>query len=291
VRARALSAGLSSPVPYHGIQPLLGTTDIELLATMQVPQRLARVAALRIERQRARAAERARLALDLLEAGKLASPGKRFSMRDAALARAGATNGSDMGPDSESPGNANLAQAGERGEVLDKRRLRGAERARVFAELRARREAREVARGVGDVRGAQKQGVVAGAGGVGVPGGGKVGPDLLCVATPPTKIPSSRVCLTGRPAPAHSALGDAGERQVTSRGGSPMDASDGLLAPGSQASKPKPYMQLNSATKLPPGVLDTAVTLTDTGGMAEARCPECEMRLQRGWCGRCRVRR
>lgn len=83
----------------------LGTTELEVLLAGLTPYRIGKMAAERAARRLEREQARARVAAELLAAGRLAHPGKRFSMADAALARvarvldAGANEGSDRGAD------------------------------------------------------------------------------------------------------------------------------------------------------------------------------------------------
>lgn len=69
--------------------PLVTLDELEYLAACQSPQAIGKAAALRIQRHREREAERIRIAGQLLRAN-LSTPGKRFSMNDAALARVAA---------------------------------------------------------------------------------------------------------------------------------------------------------------------------------------------------------
>lgn len=139
MRASALSlvSRTYEPTPYHQSPstehvPLLRTTlsrtELDVLLAQQTPYRIAAMAARRLERQRERAAERARLAGELLRASLLSHPGKRFSMADAALARlaAGATSGSDVDCDTNV--------------MPDKRKLRGDARAAEYARLKQREQ-------------------------------------------------------------------------------------------------------------------------------------------------------
>jgi len=98
--------------------PLVDKTDLELLAAGLSPLRIARAAALRIARRAQREADRAKMAQQLLEAARVAQPGKRFSMADAGLARA--------------------AAGVEQCDIPDKRRLRGEAREAARAEKATR---------------------------------------------------------------------------------------------------------------------------------------------------------
>jgi len=100
----------------------LSRTELDVLLAQQTPYRIAAMAARRLERQREREAERARIAGQLLRAN-LSTPGKRFSMADAALARV-ATSGSDE----------------DAVVFVDKRRLRGDTRAAEYARLKQREQ-------------------------------------------------------------------------------------------------------------------------------------------------------
>lgn len=182
-------------------------TELELLLARQSPRMLAKIASHRLARLRDRLAVRARTAGELLRVGRLVHPAKRFSMADAALARvaalahSGATNGSDTGPDSETAGTHALAQGARSGEVLDKRRLRGAERVRVFGELRALRLEREALQGAvrgatGVVRGGTTTGGVHGGRWVGTRAGGKAEVNQLGVVPPSTNFQTPEVYLT-----------------------------------------------------------------------------------------------
>src|SRR6187549_4075202 len=120
LRRRALSA-LPSPAAGSVLPTtnyVLGTTDIELLAAHQTPARIAKVALLRAARRAQRDRDRAEMAQRLLDAAKLAQPGKRFSMADAGLARA--------------------AAGVEQCDIPDKRRLRGEAREAARAEKATR---------------------------------------------------------------------------------------------------------------------------------------------------------
>jgi len=116
LRASALASG----------SPGLTLDQLEYLAAHQTPYRIGKAAAARLERQRERAAERARIAGELLRASLLSHPGKRFSMGDAALARlaAGATNGSDE----------------DAVVFVDKRKLRGEAKRAEYARLKQREQ-------------------------------------------------------------------------------------------------------------------------------------------------------
>lgn len=136
--------------------PGLTLNQLELLAASQTPYRIARAVALRIERQRQRAIERAAIAGRLLRAN-LSTPGKRFSMNDAALARVAAAGRAAelaLATDAQLVAQTHTSNEGATNgsdthavptvevdcEIPDKRRLRGEARAASRAE-KARRVA------------------------------------------------------------------------------------------------------------------------------------------------------
>ncbi len=199
--ARAFIALSSSPASVLGTTDVvLGTTELEQLVVAQSTLRLARTAALRLTRREMRVRERARLAGEMVRAAMLARAagperrGQWASWADAALARAAAashqaaqettgtsiaTNGSGRAGDAASvePGASEGLELG----VWDKRRLRGEERAMVYAELRAARVAR-----------ASKHGGCDDGRGGGCPGTPKTEGERSCVLPPSTNFQSSQ---------------------------------------------------------------------------------------------------
>ncbi len=323
------------PLALSLLPESLSVTDIELLAVHQTPSMLAKVAAMRVARLRARMAMRAKLAGELLRVGQVAHPGKRFSWRDAALAAVAqsahpaaqetpgtsiATNGSGRAGDAASVEPGASESVGR--EVWDKRRLRGAERARVFAELRAARVVR---------------GTTQGGGGTGGGAGAPVPPKRRASArvySPPLENPTNTSVLDAQSDSAQggshghaggvaSASGPGVVGSVSGGRGHVGEAEPGTTSPvmrlrfqrhdGSYfkptTGRPKSVKQEVLAAPMeelpadfvfppPPSVLDVKVTREYTEVMVDepapvvvdGKCPECGMRLQRGWCGRCRVR-
>ncbi len=330
---------------------VLGTTELEQLVVAQSTLRLARTAALRLTRREMWVRERARLAGEMVRAAMLARAagperrGQWVSWADAVLARAAvashqtaqetpgtaiATNGSGHAgrPASVEPG----ASESVGREVWDKRRLRGAERARVFAELRAARVAR-----------ASKQGGGTTGGVVGAPGPPKRRASAR-VYSPPLQTLKVAGVLDAQSDSAQGGPGqDRGIGGSSPVGACPIVASKSSPKGCETAShdrtmgrhrppvhapawkfqqfdgsyfkptpgRPKSVKQEVLAAPMeslpadfvfpsPPvaSVLDASVALTYTEVMVDepvpvvvdGKCPECGMRLQRGWCGRCRVR-
>ncbi len=319
------------PATNHQPRTTVDVTELELLLAQQTPRMLARIAAHRVARLRARLAMRAKLAGELLRVGQVAHPGKRFSWRDAALAAvAQSARQTQQEPPGEAIATNGSGHAGELASVepgasegLDKRRLRGAERARVFAELRAARVARGTTLGVGGT-----------GGGVGPPAPPKqrasacvyLGPleTLKVSSVLDAQLDSAQGGLHGRFGDAASA-GRPGVACAVSGGhGHAGEAGPGGVAPTARfmgqrhdgsyfkptPGRPKsvrqqvlaaPMESLPADFVFPPPVehvLDASVALTYTEVMVDeptpvvvdGKCPECGMRLQRGWCGRCRVR-
>ena len=124
LRASALDSG----------SPGLTLDQLEYLAAHQTPYRIGKAAAARLARQREREAERARIAGQLLRAN-LSTPGKRFSMNDAALARVAAgatTRTTNEGATSGSDEDVVV--------FVDKRKLRGEAKLAEYARLKGREQ-------------------------------------------------------------------------------------------------------------------------------------------------------
>lgn len=321
---------------------VLSTTDVEALLVRQTPYRLARIAAHRIARHRARLAERAEVARLLLEAARLtADPrrGGRVSMAEAALVRvaaeasAGATSGSDSGPDSLEVADVVPGANGEVGQggVLDagipdgRKTRRGPERTAEAARKRGlgalpastlgnrARAAERVAQQGGR---SSKQGGAQGEG-VGVPGGGQSGRGDVCVYSRPLETRSQVSVLDATPGSAQG--GSHANRRDRQLGADDSTGGPGIVgavpdglekmagrgpessggdAKAAVADYREPLVLQELLSRNPaPGVLDIFTAnpysklVAPNPDVSDERCDECGTRLQRRWCGRCRVRR